>query len=388
VQLKRQSLDGHGFLTLTFNPIMGAKPEISQGIPLPEQVLSERALQKEQIQDSGGDPKNILRGQAPSAQSSGIQVDILRETAEKGRQPDIDRFKRSETKVYRKRLLVAQETYTEERIIKITGRGNKAKAVKFKASDLRGQTDVRLEVDSGLVMTNSGKAQIILNMIQAGALGDLVQNPTLRQEVFERLGMTSFTQNVDLDVERAERENLEVSSGQLNIMTTQPSQDPQMADHPDPLQRLEVVNNDPFFRFDNHQIHSEVHRKFIISTEFTELPQQFQEAMLNHIDMHNKLLEEQPPDIREYVQIDKLYPLLTRQEQIQILGKMGIQPDVEGVTAGLPDSGDYAKVIAHAKDIGLRASAKDKDRTADMAKTIMQLYSDREVAKKKTAEGK
>ena len=164
-------------------------------------------------------------------------------------------------------------------------------------------------------------------------------------------------------------------------MTAQPSEDPEMANHPDPLQQLEVINHDPLFKYDNHQIHTDVHRKFIISTEFTELPMQAAQVMMNHIELHQKLLSEQPPDIREYVQIDKLYPLLTRMEQMQLLGKIGIQPDEQGTTTGLPDAGEYAKVIAHAKDIGLRASAKEKDRTADMAKTIMQLYSDQKLKK-------
>jgi hypothetical protein len=55
-----------------------------------------------------------------------------------------------------------------------------------------------------------------------------------------------------------------------------------------------------------------------------------------------EIAKQQPPkvDWKEFVQIDKLYPLLTRNEQMQILAKVEIQPDQQGAVAGLPQVRD------------------------------------------------
>lgn len=43
---------------------------------------------------------------------------------------------------------------------------------------------------------------------------------------------------------------------------------------------------------------------------------------------------------KEFLQLDKIYPLLTRNEQMQILQKLEINPDVQGQVAGIPQSKD------------------------------------------------
>ncbi len=331
VGLKLIGIGGHGFIAMSYNPIMGQKPSFEQGIPLPQQVLEERLLQKQQVQDMSGDPKNVLKGQQPSANASGVLTDILRETAERGKYPDIERFNRSLTRVYKKRILLAQEIFTEEKLLKVTGRGNKVKIVKFKAADLRGNTDVRLELDSGLIATKSGQAQMLLNMIQAGFFQDQAVSPTVRQEVLTRMGMTSFSDETNNDVDRAEAENESVASGEFTVMIAEP--DPETGEDM-------VVVDDPMFKYDNHAHHYETHRMFIISPEFKELDPRIQTVLISHTDLHKKLLDEAPPDIRDYIQIDKLLlpGVLTVSERAQILTKyLGIQPGEE-VEAGIPSS--------------------------------------------------
>lgn len=338
IGLKKLDLGGQGFLAMTYNPIMGMEPKIHEGTPLPQQVLEERRLQKEQLQDLGGDPKNVLRGNVPSAQSSGVQVDILRETVEQGKAPDLDRFNRALTRVYKKRLILAQEMFTEERLIKVTGRGNKVKIAKFKGSDLRGNTDVRLELDSGLISTKSGQAQMIINMIQAGFFKEGEISPTLRQEVLQRMGLATFTDETNTDVERAEAENVAVAAGTGEVMTVK--MNPQTG-------KEDIVTDDPLFKYDDHKAHYETHRKFIISPEFKEIPFETMAKLVYHCDYHQKQIQDAPPDIRDFVQIDKLLAanILTPSERAQILTKyLGIEPGTETET-GLPS----ADVVVKAK---------------------------------------
>lgn len=366
IGLKKMDIGGHGFLALKYNPIMGQKPEIREGVALPVQVLEERRLQKEQLQDMGGDPKNVLRGKQPSANASGVLTQELRETALQGKSPDIDRFNRARTRVYKKRLLVAQEIYTEERLIKVGGRGKKVKIIKFKASDLRGNTDVRLELDSGLLTTKSGQAQMMLNMIQAGFFkeGPDAPDSETKQEVMQRMGMTTFTDKVNTDSERAELENALVASGKGEVMTA--IENPQTGE-------MEVVTDDPLFKYDNHKAHFECHRKFIISPEFQEVPVHHQAMLLHHTDLHQKQIEEAPPDIRDYVQVDKLLAsgVLTASERAQVLDKyLGIKPGNEPMT-GLPSADTVTKAKQKMIDTDKKELGKEKAGQRDFLKHVI-----------------
>ena len=363
IGLKKLDMGGHGFLALSYNPIMGQKPSFEQGTPLPQQVLEERRLQKEQMQDASGDPKNVLKGQAPSANASGIMTQNLKETAEAGRYPDVDRFNRSLTRVYKKRLLIAQEVYTEERLLKTTGRGNKVKITKFKASDLRGNTDVRLELDSGLITTKSGQAQMMLNMIQSGFFqtGEGAPSPTIRQEVLERMGMTSFTDETNNDVERAEAENIAVASGEAEVFTAK--MNPQTGQE-------EPVTDDPLFKYDNHVEHYEAHRKYIISPEFKEVPVQAQAILIYHADAHRKQIDDAKPDLKQFVQLDKLIPLLTPEERAQVLQDIGIQPG-KGSMIGLPSADTVTKAKQKMIDTDKKEAGKELSMKVDFAKHAM-----------------
>lgn len=362
VGLKKIDLGGHGFIALSYNPIMGNKPEIKQGTPLPKQVLEERQLQKEQMQDASGDPKNVMKGEQPSANASGILTEGLRETAEQGRYPDVDRFNRSLTRVYKKRLLIAQEVMTEERMVKTLGRGNKVKITRFKASDLKGNTDVRLELDSGLIKTKSGQGQMLLNMIQAGFFKEGEVSPTIRQEVLQRLGMSTFTNETNDDADRAEEENTSMASGELTVMLSETN--PETGED-------EVLNYDPFFKYDVHEVHFDIHRKLIISPEFRELPRQAQTVAMAHADLHQKQISEKRPDVREFLQIDKLLAanVLTESERAQVLDQyMGIVAGKEGML-GLPTATDVMKVKQKMGDTERKEATKEAQIRADLLKT-------------------
>jgi hypothetical protein len=332
VVIKRMNEGGTGFLAFEYDPRTtgGVPPQIMQGVPLPPQIIEERMIQKSQFQDSAGDPKNILKGQPPSAQSSGVQIDILRETAEKTHYPDIDRFNRSLTRVYKKRLLLAQEIYTEDRIIKIVGKGSKVEVRQFLGADLRGNTDVRLELDNGISSTKSGQLQILMDMAAKGYLGDLTKDEELRADFLNRAGLSGFTEKVNADAARAEKENAKISMGVLQDIFLLDDETPEGKE---PL----VLQNDPLFQFDNHALHYEIHRKFIISAQWSDLPENAKLVSICHAQAHKQALmvqEEGTPkrqNLSETASIDRLMPLLLPTEQSQLLGQVGIVADPQRV---------------------------------------------------------
>jgi hypothetical protein len=345
---------GIGMLMIKYDPLLtgNQKPTIEDGTPLPQQVLEERSIQRTVIQDVSGDPKNILRGQSPGSKASGIMVDILRETAEKGHYPDVDRYVRAMTRVNKKRLLIAKEIMTEERILKVAGRGNKWKITKFKAADLRNNTDIRMELDSGLASTNAGKMDILLDFAQRGILGNVAEDKELKQELLRRAGLSGFTEQEDPDVKRAEYENSLIESGEVqSIMVVEPDETGAIS------AKSQVLNHDPFFKYDNHVIHYEQHRRCIMSEAFSEWDERSKKIMISHADTHHMQVVEaeknrpaEPHDPREFVQMDKLYPLLSRKEQMQILKELNIIPDAEATVVGMPTVQDKLKQEEDAND--------------------------------------
>lgn len=301
VTLKRISLKGRGLLAVEYDgrAAGGAKPEIDAGTPYPQQILEERNIQIGVAQNAGGDPKNVLSGQAPTAGASGVMVDSLREAAESTHSPDIVRFYRNWGKLERKRLSVAQVLFTETRMLKIPGEGNKIKVRAFRGADLRNNTDVRLELDNGISSTNTGRNQILLDLIKSGFFGDLSMQPKLRRDVGRRLGMGTLPDEENLHVDKAEMENSIFAFGTAkdlervalpNAPIVDEDGEVQSGDDGEPV-RMFPKSYDPTFRFDNHAVHYKVLLEFMLSKEFADLPEERQQWARAHADMHQAALE-------------------------------------------------------------------------------------------------
>jgi len=101
--------------------------------------------------------------------------------------------------------------------------------------------------------------------------------------------------------------------------------------------------------------------KNAVDKKYALLGLNMENAMYSIEEMQQKIEEakKQPPkvDWKEFVQIDKLYPLLTRNEQMQILQKVEIQPDMQGKVAGLPQARDL--LTAQTKMAGNQSKSQD-----------------------------
>jgi len=295
VNLERVSNQGLSFLAVKYDPRTsgGQPPKIDRGTPLPEQFIKEREIHRQTAQDAAGDPNHVLRGGIPGSAASGVLVDMLQEAAERGHTPDIRRFYRSLKRVYRKRLLLAEELYTEKRIMKIVNDASAIDVKMFKSSDLRGNDDVMLELTTGISSTKTGQTQTMISLAKEGFFGDLTQDPSLRQELLRRIGLGNLPNTISIDTNRAELEHekikFSVKDDKLDgsqiqgIMLAMPNQQ---------TGELVVVNDDPLFKFDNHKIHYETHRNFILSPQFQDLKQEAQTVLIAHTDLHKMLMDQ------------------------------------------------------------------------------------------------
>lgn len=292
--LRRLSKRSSDILAVSYegSKTLGLRPQLLSGVPYPNQILEERALQKEVAQEAAGDPKHVLRGKAPYAGAPGIAIDILRETAEQSHGPDIARYYRTWQRVERKRLIIVGKTYTNSRILKVPGKGNAVLVRQFKGSDLMGNTDVRLELDSGLSYTNAGKNQVIMQMLQYGMWDPMRgPKPDVRRELFRRMGLSGFPEEDNMHRARAERENGQIIAGiDLENIATPPMPTGDVDESGQP----EVVENyDPVFEADDHYSHVQVHDQLMLSAEFYDMSQESQSLLVIHRQYHAAKLAQQ-----------------------------------------------------------------------------------------------
>lgn len=312
--LKRKTHQNQSLLVLQYESqfTQGAKPEVHRGTPFPDQVLQERKLNVENIQEAGGDPKNILKGQSPSSGASGILVDILRESAEMSHTPDIERFYRSWNRVKKKQLIIAKDLITETRLLKMVGEGNEVLVKTFKGSNLYGNTDVRMEKDSGVSTTQAGQNQFIMKLIEQGTFGDIAAQPKLQYELMSRLGMSWIPIENTIHEERASRENSMVAlAKKKEILTAKRMENrreiiiPVLEDlffsrYDDIMKKVEVLSMDPYYKYDRHEVHFDSHTKIILSAEFKTWPRWNQEILINHNDMHHFELKAKQQQAQEH----------------------------------------------------------------------------------------
>jgi len=288
--MERMNKGDMAFMAIKYNPLTtgGQKPEIERGMALPDQVLAERSIHKETVQDSGGDPKHILRGKSPTSKASGIMVDILAEKAEAGHLPDTRSYFRSLKQVYKKRLILVQEIFTEERLLKVAGKGSKVFVKGFKGSDLRSNHDVRLEMDTSSSTSQASKTEVILKLIEGGFFGeDISADPQTRFDIMKRLGLAGFSDKSNVHVDRAERENAAIANNDVdNIMIIASDEN----ENGEPVGEAKVANPDDLFPFDDHIIHLAVHTEYIISPEFDDMTEQQQVILLNHAMAHKQIV--------------------------------------------------------------------------------------------------
>lgn len=303
---KRKNEGGQSFIVLEYDGLAssGQRPEISRGESLPQQVLEERLIHKSTAQDAGGDPKGVLRGQSPGARTSGVLFDIMRETAEQGHSPDVGRFYRSLTRVYRKRLIVKKNVTTENRIIKIVGKGQQLRIRQFKGSDLRDNTDVRLELSEGYTTTRAGKGAMLSEMAKSGVFSDQGIPLDVRHEMLQAVGLTGIKEKSNVHIEYAENENAIFGTATEDDVVTEATGGQDVTDGSvnyipgifislvDPNTQEEIImGDDPTFKFHNHQIHIDYHEFFIMSPEFKTVKPVVQQIALEHINSHYKALE-------------------------------------------------------------------------------------------------
>jgi hypothetical protein len=129
-----------------------------------------------------------------------------------------------------------------------------------------------------------------MKLIDGGFFPEIQTDPTSKADLMKRLGIGSFKQKANIDVERAERENSKIANEDFaGIFLVQTPQD----DNGEPVGEPVVVNQDFMFQFDDHMIHFEVHRRFALSPQYDALKESIKVVHMAHMKVHQITMQQQ-----------------------------------------------------------------------------------------------
>lgn len=159
------------------------------------------------------------------------------------------------------------------RILRLVGRNNVAEVVSWTGADIQGD-DVVIEPYSALAESPAQRRQMVYDFLVAGLFNDPEtgrMSKTMQSKIFEMLEFGTWEEgegHVDLQVSRAERENVAMSNGQMA----------QIAE------------------YDDHLVHIATHNRERLTAEFeadaTENPM-LAEVFAAHIQMHEQVIAQQ-----------------------------------------------------------------------------------------------
>jgi hypothetical protein len=206
-------------------------------------------------------------GQLPerASHASGTLVNLLLEQDDVVLNPVIAAINSTVSKVWKLALMLVQENYQEERILKVVGEDGLEDIIKFQGAELRNNHDVRIISQAGLPRSRALRVEYLLKMREVGLLPD--DKSTL--EMLEFGNADKLFKDYLVHERRAYRENRMISENR----------------EIDPASVQGWV-----YPLEDHAIHMKIHLRDRLSSKFELYTDNQKQALELHIQETQQLL--------------------------------------------------------------------------------------------------
>lgn len=198
--------------------------------------------------------REVTRGEIPSANITGVAINLLQEADNTPLGPLAQRIARAYGQIGKKVVMLAQKFYREPRMLSITGEGHETEVVEFLGDRHQTELAVRCSVSSILPESRAAKQSRVLEATQAGVV--------LPQEKIRKMlefgDPNEIWEEDDGHAQKAMRENKKL------------------------IQGIPV----PVDTFDNDLVHMARHDRFRVSTEYEQLSPQIRFVFDDHCNQH------------------------------------------------------------------------------------------------------
>jgi hypothetical protein len=262
-------------------------PGFAEPKPLPMQSLPPYVLQEVdrliQDMDDVSGQHEISRGQNPSQVTAFSALSYLQDQDESKLSASVASVEELVEKMGRQYLKLVVNYWDLPRTVRVVGKDKMVDAAAWKGSDLRGNTDFRVEAGSAVPLSKQQKQAFLLDLVKIGAL-----DPAKLFEMLDMNDIQEANEEVLVDKHQAMRENM--------LMMEMGEQVPLEAinPQPDPLTGQAMTPQIPQIflphSFDNHEAHVEYHNNFRKSQEFDAAPEQVKQLFEYHVMNHQMAL--------------------------------------------------------------------------------------------------
>lgn len=276
---------------------------------LPSYVLEEQDRIKMDMDEISGQHE-VSRGQAPTGVTAATAIAYLQEQDDTKLSSTYDSIEEAMEKLAHITLVYVKQFWDTPRMIKVTGADQSFDVLAFQGSDLRDNTDIRMEAGSALPTSRAAKQAFVMDLMKMGFI-----DPNKGLEVMEIGGINKIYEQVQVDVRQAQRENLRMAQATVDILTEHErsemmklEQDPTFVakmnanlimQGPDgdlvdisattqggPPIPVEVPLLVPVNTWDDHRLHIEKHNAYRKSQAFENLPPEAKELFEAHVNAH------------------------------------------------------------------------------------------------------
>lgn len=211
--------------------------------------------------------RNVLMGVNPVGVNAGIQLEALTEQAAKRFQPGIADNRSELKRSYTTRLQVAQNApaWQVPRAVELVGEDGERDVKKFMATDFKGNLAVEIEAVPIVSFSQAMKKQAFKDAVGMQLI-DLVNSPQNRDKARKIMALSEFDEAYTLDYKRAQMENEKLLAGE----------------------------DVPKGKWDDDEIHMQVHMRLAKSRRFDDLPLQVRQNIERHLDLH--IIRTIPPE--------------------------------------------------------------------------------------------
>lgn len=274
---------------------------------IPSYVLQELDRIQADMNEISGQHE-IARGQTPQGISAATAISYLQEQDDTKLSFTYDSIEEGTEKIAYQSLMYVQQFWDTPRQVKTAGQDSSFDVMAFQGSDLRGNTDIRIESGSALPTSRAAKQAFIMDLMKMGFI-----DPQKGLEVMDIGGIDKIYEQLQTDLRQAMRENLKMAQvtpqiiAQFTEETAQKmAQDPHVAQmiatgqvvvdpqsgtismddgtgNPIPFDVPLVVDVN---NWDNHQVHIQKHNDYRKSQAYDNLTPEAKQLFDEHVQAH------------------------------------------------------------------------------------------------------
>lgn len=267
---------------------------------LPTYVLQELDRIQSDMDDISGQHE-VSKGNVPPGVTAATAISYLQEQDDTKLSHTVESVEDGLEKIAHHTLSHVVQYWDVPRMVKVVGTDGAFDTVMLKNSDLRSNTDIRMEAGSALPTSKAAKQAFIMDLMKMGFI-----DPAKGLEVMEIGGVQKLYDQIQVDIRQAQRENLKMKSITEDMLmqhivnsqpeTVQAPPDPMTfdptADPNDPVNpqetQLEPPPIVPVNTWDEHGVHIETHNKFRKGQQFETLPDHIKAIFEEHVQMHKQ----------------------------------------------------------------------------------------------------